>query len=356
MAPRVAVDGDTLGHAGQRLPGMNISRDVPHLKIRGVGESLGLIPHLLGFHPHESLVIIVIHHGRVAVTARVDLAPLSEPLGVQHLLARLWARFPGADAWFVAYSADADAAWQVLEQCQLFMCPAARSRIIYVDGRSWWADSPESEPEVHDPTATRLAAEATLIGLPARPSRGHLAALAAGPRDEELGALIEIFEREQERLGAVPDDGWPALMKRALRDTQTDPDSLTEEQCATLAILAQHPDARDQALRVLTAETAPREVARWAQVVRKCLLSLQAMPLGLLGLAAWVSGDGALQVVCLERAQQLAPESALVSILDTINAEMLPPSMWAELRSAGLAQAPGSHPRVGSRRAARRRR
>lgn len=353
--PRVAVDGDTLGSAAQRLRGMNISRDVPHLRIRGVGESLGLIPHLLGFHPHESLVIIVIHQGRVAVTARVDLEPLCEPLAVQDLLARLWGRFPGADAWFVAYSADADAAWQVLGECQAFMPSAARCRVIYVNGASWWADSPDSEPEVHDPTATRLAAEATLIGLPARPSRGHLSALVSGPRDEELAALIEVFEREQERLAAVPDEGWPAVMKRALRDTEKDPGSLTDEQCATLAILAQHPDARDQALRALTTETAPREVARWAQVVRKCLLSLQAIPLGLLGMAAWVSGDGALQVVCLEKAQQLDPECALVSILDTINAEMLPPGMWAELRSAGLAQARRSNPRAGSRRTARRR-
>lgn len=50
-------------------------------RIRDLHDLLGVIPHLLGFHPDESLVVLVVVDGQVQLTARADLGDL-KPAGV----------------------------------------------------------------------------------------------------------------------------------------------------------------------------------------------------------------------------------------------------------------------------------
>src|SRR5262245_2253402 len=60
------------------------TRAMPHalepptvFRVRGPGDLIELIPYLLGFHPQSSLVLIGLHEGRVAATARADLADIA---------------------------------------------------------------------------------------------------------------------------------------------------------------------------------------------------------------------------------------------------------------------------------------
>ena len=46
-------------------------------RVRSPGDLIDLIPYLLGFHPRSSLVLIGLHEGRVAATARADLADIA---------------------------------------------------------------------------------------------------------------------------------------------------------------------------------------------------------------------------------------------------------------------------------------
>ena len=46
----------------------------PRLSVRTVDDLVGLVPYLIGFHPRDSLVVIMLCDGQVEVTARVDLA------------------------------------------------------------------------------------------------------------------------------------------------------------------------------------------------------------------------------------------------------------------------------------------
>ena len=125
-----------------RLPGMTVHDERPRLRLRTVDDALGLIPHLLGFHPQESLVVLVVDGGQVAVTARIDLQDAAPPDGVEAVLERIWRRFPLADGWFVAYTGDHGAGWEVLGRCEAFLPLDARRRLTLVDGDSWWIDEP----------------------------------------------------------------------------------------------------------------------------------------------------------------------------------------------------------------------
>ncbi len=88
---------------------------------------------------------------------------------------------------------------------------------------------------------------------------------------------------------------------------------------AMMAALTQIPAVRDVALRRLVRRDAARHVAVWQKVVQATARADQATVLALLGTASWVSRDGAMQVVCLERAEQLAPRLSLLGLLDEIN-------------------------------------
>jgi thiosulfate reductase cytochrome b subunit len=86
-------------------------------------------------------------------------------------------------------------------------------------------------------------------------------------------------------------------------------------------------------------------VQRWTAVVAVSPPTFAAAPLGLLGVAAWLTGDGALQTVCLERLDQLAAWVPLAAMLDWINATVLPPSAWPHYRQA-LVGALADHARL----------
>ncbi|MDQ7992766.1 MAG: DUF4192 domain-containing protein [Propionicimonas sp.] len=317
---------------------MNPHDPRPRLRLRTVDDALGLIPHLLGFHPQDSLVVLVVDAGVVAVTARVDLADTSAPDGAEAVLARIWRRFPAADAWFVAYTTDRELGWSVLERCDAFLGGGACRRLTLVDRDTWYADRPGGPHGRHDPTSSPMAAEATVHGLVARPSRADLAALLDGPPAAELAGLGDLAERAGAELSGQRDTRWAGLMGQALREYRSR-QRLTDEEAARFAILAAHPDARDVALLAMSRPDAAHHLELWRRVVNRTPPLHQGYALALLGMAAWITGEGALASICLERAEVLVPESYLVGILSHVTDAVVPPSVWDELRPGLLATA-----------------
>ncbi|PZQ43557.1 MAG: hypothetical protein DI570_29080, partial [Phenylobacterium zucineum] len=96
---------------------MSVSEQPARLAVRSVDDLIGLVPYLIGFHPEDSLVVMLLEDGRVLVTARVDLAAVADLVALDALLARLFDRFPHAEGWFMAYTDDHELAWGVLAAC-----------------------------------------------------------------------------------------------------------------------------------------------------------------------------------------------------------------------------------------------
>lgn len=310
---------------------------------------LSAIPYLLKFHPEQSLVFLLLSGRRLVVTARLGIDPeLDEPDAhtVARYLRRLCADHGADGLLLVGYSPDCTWATAFVVDVVSWLEPLAVHTALVTNGTHWWSclcdheewercdcDDPDGTP--FDVTTTAVAAEAVLAGLAVLPNREALARSVAGPADGKArrAAAADI----EETLGETCDltveercDRMAMLVERHCLGR----DPLTDLECAELAVLAYDNPVRDIAVERMRLEDAAAHVELWHRVVGRTVAPFESAPLCLLGLAAWISGNGALQVVCMERAERINPDYSLLHILDQINARALPPSAWKDLRTA----------------------
>lgn len=308
--------------------------DQSTLKISGPDAFAQLVPHLIGFTPEESLVISVIQHGRIGLTARVDLAEMQPAGEVEDLLDRIWTRFPDAGALLTAYTSDQRAGWSLLGRCTSYLPSGAAHLTMVVDGDTWHL--PDGQTGAIDPFG-RIAAEASYHGLQRLPSRADLAATFASPPDS-----AELSARVDAALDALPDptdrDAVIAhtsdLIRRNLSTGGIDPHDAVQ-----LGVLSQHGQARELALLAMTHHDANQHLALWRTVVNHVPEHGAEPPLFLAGMAAWIAGEGAAVSVALERLEQLGQDNQFqpALILDRLVHEVTPPTAWDALRTDGLA-------------------
>ena len=310
---------------------MTSDTTAPIARVRDLPDLLGVIPHLLGFHPEESMVLMVVHEGVVQLTARADLPDLLGPGHLELLIDRMLLRWPGAEMWAVAYTVDADAGWALLERAHEHLGDALACEPICVSGDRYRAGDRWGPDFRHDPGATVAAASATLHGLQARPSRASLAtSLQADPAEAEQAedAWVAALYRA---LDVSPEQRPDALLS-ALQGALADPDALRRDELTWLGMLINDPYARDQAVLSLERADAESWVQLWTRVVRACPYGTQQQPLAVLALAAWVNGDGALQSICLEELDAQGARPGLKQLLEDLNRAIVPPSDWDDLR------------------------
>ncbi len=268
-------------------------------------------------------MILVLCDGRVEVTARVDLAVVSAPQGLVDLVGRLFSRFPDAEAWFLAYTDDEPFAWAVLARCAALCGVMRLGRVIQVGSARWRADDPDGESGTVGVSAT--AVEAAVLGLPLRRSRAELEALVAGPEDSKMADLSDVFARVSTELEELSPGPRHRLLHRLLADGG---ERFGVEDWVRLAVLVAEPWAAVDILNGVRKQGAENQVALWTQVVRHCLPPYASVPLGLLGVAAWLTGDGAMETICLERLDRIDPANPMAALPGWINSEVLPPSAW----------------------------
>jgi hypothetical protein len=110
-------------------------------------------------------------------------------------------------------------------------------------------------------------------------------------------------------------------------------DHVDDRRCAELALLTTDVVVRDHAWAMMTRPDAEDHVRLWGRVVARVPPQVSAGPLGLLGMAGWISGNGALQNCCAERLDELFPDYNLGRILAELSERAIPPSYWEEWSS-----------------------
>lgn len=297
----------------------------PRLRVRSMPELLNLIPALLGFHPAESLVVVCVDGGRVAVTGRVDLAELEGPASAACCFDPLWERFPGSSCVAVAFSSDADAAWLALGWLVAGLPSEMPFDLAHVDGRCWHG-SPDDPGWPYDPESSVQAAEAAYRGIRVLPDRAALAgSLSPGLTAYEMTEALEA-------VIARPPEETVAEALRLAAEIMGRPRVPTPEESAILAVAAYSPAFAESLVTGISSETAGRARDLWTCVVRSTQDFSGAAATLVLGMAAWVSGDGALLNVCLERAAPWASESQWYRFLEIAVRVALPPSEWDAVR------------------------
>ena len=182
-------------------------------------------------------------------------------------------------------------------------------------------------------------------GLGARANRRELEASISGPAEAELPHLRDMagdFLAELEPF----DSGTAAgqLLVSIMDSAMADPSALDERNCLLLGLLTTDIYVRDLAWARISRNDAEDHVRLWGSVVSRVPPALAPAPLCLLGMAAWVSGHGALVNCCWERVSQVDPDYSMGKLLSDISQRGIPPSIWQEIKEDMQAELAADHP------------
>jgi hypothetical protein len=327
----------------------------PKLTLSDPADIAAAVPYLLGFHPCDSIVVIGLRDGMAAMVQRWDLSEDAE--GLAAAMAQT-ARPSTPTTVLLAGFGPAYLVRPVIRRlCEILPYPV-QAAVRVADGRCFCELCDRCTPPggvPFDVTSSRVAAQATVAGLAALPSRAALADLVAplgGPDAEAMTAAVARADaRLQELLDAARVPGDPAGAQ-ALREqgflavddafaAARGGRRLDDDQVAWLTLLLHSLPVRDHAWQGTDHEDW--QLSLWRELTRRAEPSLVAPCATILGFAAWRGGNGPLAAVALERALLCDPEYSL--------AQLIWEAMFSGLPGSVLADWPASAtPRRGQKR------
>ena len=318
---------------------------------------LRLVPHLLGFMPEASLIVIGVAppRDRIQVTLRYDLPdPPAADLAAEiaaHALGVLSAqRLTAAVA--VGYGPEPlvtpvarelrEAAWQAGIDVREFLRVADGRYWSYVCGNkkccpaegvpfdATAADPAEAEAlaAVGDrvlATRAALAARVAPLGGLARESMRQ-----ATRRAEQHIAQLLGKVRRSGRLGAarhmIASEGLAAVGAMITRYREGGRFT-TDYEIARITVALRDLRVRDDAWARMDPSHAEAHQRLWTDVVRRAQPGYVAAPAALLAFVAWQSGDGALANVTLDRALADDPRYSMALLLRQVITAGAPPAL-----------------------------
>ena len=322
-------------------------------------EVLAAVPHLLGFHPINSVVVVTVHGSRG--TARIDVAlrtDLPDP-GDHHRLAEHLVSGPirnnDADAVmvFVVGCADADSASTLADDCGDATPSPPETSIVDPDSPPhadvvdalhdvlgsagvtvlhalWTAEIRAGQPwlcygdrecrgAVSDPKSSSVAAALAAAGSVTFDSRAELQALVAPESEEALtrrAAKLDVLSEETGRGHDATANGRNDLETvLAAVGRVAEGAALTEDDVIRVLLALSDNRVRDLALSTALGESAAAAEQLWLCLVRKAPPPELADVAALLAVSAYLRGDGALASVVLERIEELRPDHRLGILL-----------------------------------------
>jgi Domain of unknown function (DUF4192) len=354
--------------AGDKTPHTNSqpSREVPRIRVSSVAGFLAVIPHLLGFHPSRSMVVVGLdaRRGRIVLAFRYDLpdppdAARSRDIA-EHAAAVLRKR--RIRTAIAAGYGDGTLVTPVAEQVRTGLRGAGialRDLLRVQDGRYWsyvctdpGCCPPDGVP--FDLSMHPAAAAMTAAGMAARPDRASLAASLAPLTGRAAASMSEATDRAELRAGEliasssaqggasssapgsepsgavgslwlVVEAGREAV--RAAISIYRHGGQITDhDQLAWLTVTISDLRVRDDAWARMDPRHRADHQRLWTDVVRHAREPYVPAPASLLAFTAWQSGDGALANVAIERALAADPEYSMAHLIGQALDAGLPPS------------------------------
>lgn len=157
----------------------------PEAESASVAELLALIPVIIGFVPHESLVLVAIHaDGRTGAVVRTDLHAVSADLALLDVAVAHVVSDGGVLGAAVAYTSspgdDLDRIWAALGRASSGMVAGWDTWVVTAT-EYYPPHHPDERRPVTDLQATQVAAAAVLAGVPVARSREDLARITPAP-------------------------------------------------------------------------------------------------------------------------------------------------------------------------------
>ena len=305
------------------------------------------LPHLLGFRPVESLVVVALEGPRdqLTFTLRLDLPEPDDVDAVVDVCAeRMLAA--GADevlAFVVTEAADPVAGQlpggDLIEALQRAVVTPLRDAFLLRGGRIWSYLCPDptccpvdGRPvDDSSPVATTLAAAGVVAGRSPYRDRDEIVAAAQPVDGAEAVAITAAVERlDPARVRERYERELPALLARSAEGGR----GLDHDEAALLGCAWHQGDLRDEVLAAL-ARGVPGADALVRAVARLMPAPYDTPAAAMLGWLAYAEGSGVLAAAALARARATDPGYSLAVLLEDALNRQLPPSalrsVWARV-------------------------
>ena len=332
--------------SGMKLPTHHISSPA---------DLLALVPTVLGFHPEDSLVLIVTDGKLGAMHARVDL-PCDDDEAMAEVVETLLGATTRASARqvaLVAYSDDELVAEDLVDK----LSDELRGRAIEVvcavraDGERWFSLDPDTvccpeEGVPYDLASHPITAQSVLEGRVTYARRSELAEsligtdfdateAVTGAADEAVRRLraasvnpLGVDSQEGARAHLLAEACW---VRERVRRYVRSGEPLEDIEVGRLVVAVVNVEVRDVAWAEMTRADAPRHVELWRDVVRRTPHDLVPAPAALLAFAAWLAGEGALAWCAVERCQEVEPDYSMAGLVSQALAAAMHPSVWQRI-------------------------
>ncbi|GIM98050.1 DUF4192 domain-containing protein [Paractinoplanes toevensis] len=289
-----------------------MTRPPTPLRFASPADIVGAVPYLLGYHPDNEIVALYLDGRRRVITS--TSVPLTQPSPAR--LAHLALHIPASQAAgivLIGYGSETarsavTAAGEVFELLRavhgLFLVTGNRC-VCLLPG----CTCPATDGIEVDPTTTASAAQLSVAGRVALPSRTDLHRLVAA----DPAGQTEI----ETALTAVPAAFRPDAGHVTFSLAQaSNGHRLTGEQAAEFVIALTDPDLLAMARHSVCGCMWQRDL--WLDLTRRAPDSHLAGPAGLAAWCAWRRGETALAEAALHRARQAAAANVLTDLVGRI--------------------------------------
>ena len=321
------------------------------IRVSSVVGFLAVVPHLLGFHPSRSMVVVGLNarRGRIMLAFRYDLpdppdAARSREIA-QHATRVLKARrIKTAIAAGYGPGTLVTPVAEALRAALLDARITPRDLLRVQDGRYWsyacqdpGCCPPDGVP--FDGPTHPAAAALEAAGVTACPDRAALAASLAPLTGPAAESASQATDRALRRVGefiaaaAQEADGERRLVEagreavRAAIGIYRRGGQITDhDQLAWLTVTVADLRVRDDAWARMEPKFRTAHRRLWTDVVRHAGQAYVPAPASLLAFIAWQSGDGALANIAIERALAADPDYSMAHLIGQALDAGLPPS------------------------------
>lgn len=301
------------------------------VRLSDPAELIAAVPHLLGFHPRDSLVVITLQGRRLGLTLRTDLvAEGSEEQLVEQLLVPIGRQHPSGaivliiggqqtEATDLPHRRVVDAVDDALAAADIPVVHAAWAASTG-RGATWRCyDEVGCAGAVADPERCAIAAASVAAGVVTFDTREQLAEVLAPDLPAALARRARMLDTAdaQHPLDTATVRQRRALLERLHDDAAAGALRLDDRTIVDAASALCDHRIRDACLGWSAGGGAAAAEQLWLALVRATPAPQRSEPATLLGLAAYLRGDGALAGLALQAALDAYPEHGLAGLLRT---------------------------------------
>jgi hypothetical protein len=307
------------------------------LRLQSPADVVSAIPYLIGFHPTDSVVVLVCDPARGACAVRLDLTAHDALL--EHV-AELVARRRPEDVIVAGYG-PAGRVTPVIDRIRAHLQSHGQRlrEALRIEHDRFWSylcsDASCCPPEgtFVDIATNPVAAAANAAGLVALPDRRELERMLAPSGGESMRRATLRAERRLAGWAGRSTATVPArmvgegiaLVRRVIERACASSALPSDDEAAWLGVLLVSVRVRDEAWVRMAEPHLAAHVLLWRHVLSRVAEPYAAAPASLLAFAAWRAGEGALANVALDRALAADPHYTMARLLQELFISGLPP-------------------------------